>query len=163
MDQDVDDPSVTERAAPANGWVLLLGASLFIGARSLFWLVHGRLFDVAVYETVAGGAWNVVEAVLPKIDDLIRLLVRLAGAGGVLFGVLGAAVATTSFRRGARWAWYSAWLVVLLPVIDAALFAGANALTEIGLVWDVVVATLALGGLVLSYDAFFGVEQPAPA
>lgn len=94
----------------------------------------------------------------PRFKDQVAIV---TGAARGVFAVLAAVVTMTSFRRGERWAWYAMWLLVVVPVLDASMLAGASALTPIAAVADAVVVTFAFGGLVLAYGTFFG-TAPAP-
>jgi hypothetical protein len=151
--------AMRSRPTVASSWVLVFFAGALLLVESLFWAVRGRLFDIAAYERVAGESWLVIEALLPRVDRLLEVLVRLAGLGLAIAALFSMIIAATSYRRGERWAWYATWLLFLVPVLDAATLSSLGALTAPGLVFDVVVGALALLGLVLPYPPFF-TEEP---
>ncbi len=61
----------------------------------------------AGYEGFTGRSWQELADASPKTAGYMTLLFRTYGAYNLAFGVLGAAIAATAFRRGDRWAWWS--------------------------------------------------------
>lgn len=173
MSLDIHDgeeplPFAKHSAAADVGWVLLFIDGLLLGCSALFWIMRGRFFDPGFYEAITGGAWSTASALMPSLDRVATAAVRFAGFLGAVTSAFVIAIATTSFRRGERWAW---WVMLALPVfaaLDFSLSAGYDAVTATSLVWDLAVAGLAVASLAVTYRAFFAPvtpareEQPAP-
>lgn len=166
-----DEPvaSVKHGAAADVAWVLLFIDGLLLGCSSLFWITRGRFFDPGFYEAITGGTWMIAASLMPSLDRVATAAVRFAGLLGALSSVLVIAIATTSFRRGERWAWYAMLSLPGFAALDFSLFAGYDAVTPTSLVWDISLAALAVVSLAISYRAFFAPlasppeEQPSPA
>ena len=138
-----------------SAWVLLLFDALLVVLASLYWLVQGRFFDTSLHQTISGHAWTVSEVLVPGMQRLVSVVIRLAGAFGVVFGVLAMVVAATGYRRGQAWAWYAMWTLALCPVLDMAVFAYQQALTPLVMAWDLLQLVLVLGGLLLPAASSF--------
>lgn len=165
-----EPPPPAKRSTAADvGWVLLFIDGLLLGCSALFWISRGHFFDRGFYEAVTRGAWSTASALMPSLDRASTAAVRFAGLLGALTSVFVIAIATTSYRRGERWAWYVMLALPTFAVLDFSLTAGYEAITATSLAWDGAVAGLALMSLLISYRTFFAPmppvreEQPAPA
>jgi len=67
----------------------------------------GKAILPAGYEGYSGGSWSELAGASPLTASYMKLLFRMYGLYCVLFGLMGAAVAGTAFRRGERWAWWA--------------------------------------------------------
>jgi len=67
----------------------------------------GRPILAAGYEGFTGGSWAAFVATSPAAGNFMTVLFRVYGAYNVAFGLLGAVMAATTFRRGDRWAWWA--------------------------------------------------------
>src|SRR5262249_58595158 len=67
----------------------------------------GAPIVTAGYEGFSKGSWSELMSTSPMTAKYIMILFRTYGAYNVGFGVLGAAIAATAFRRGDRWAWWA--------------------------------------------------------
>ncbi len=168
-----EDEAVTSakpRAAADVAWVLLFIDGLLLGCSSLFWITRGRFFDPGFYEAITGGTWTIAASLMPSLDRVATAAVRFAGLLGALSSVFVIAIATTSFRRGERWAWYIMLSLPGFAALDFSLFAGYGVVTPTSLAWDISLAALATVSLAISYRAFFAPlttpppdEQSSPA
>jgi hypothetical protein len=61
----------------------------------------------AGYEGFTASSWQLLLEQAPKTAEYLTLLFRMFGTYGVAFSVLAIAIASTGFRRGERWAWWS--------------------------------------------------------
>ena len=93
--------------------VLIVEASLIAwGAVAALWPDHllgpgGTPIVTAGYEGFSKGSWSELVSTSPMTAKYITILFRTYGAYNVGFGLLGAAIAVTAFRRGDRWAWWA--------------------------------------------------------
>ena len=93
--------------------VLIVEASLIAwGAMAALWPDHllgpgGTPIVTAGYEGFSKGSWSELVSTSPMTAKYITILFRTYGAYNVGFGLLGAAIAVTAFRRGDRWAWWA--------------------------------------------------------
>ena len=71
-------------AASSVPWKIILGAGL---------------------QQHTGVTWTVLQAADPRLAEYVAGLGRLVEAFNVAFGMLGCAIAATSFRRGEAWSW----------------------------------------------------------
>lgn len=153
-----DDDELARRRAHAashsSGWVLVFGAGLMMALTSLNWLLRGHFFEKTVI-AVSGFRWEELTAVLPATARISSLSVRLAGAAGLCAGVLAMGMALTSFRRGERWAWYTAWVLPMFAGLELLVLGAYGAINGAALIWDGTFAALGLLGLAVSYPAFF--------
>ena len=67
----------------------------------------GKAILPAGYEGYSGGSWPELAGASPLISGYMTVLYRMYGIYCVLFGLMGSAIAVTSFRRGERWAWWA--------------------------------------------------------
>jgi len=162
-------PLAKHSTAADVAWVLLFLDGLLLLCSGLFWITRGRFFDPGFYEALTGGTWSTASALMPSLDRVATASVRFAGLLGVATSALVIAIATTSFRRGERWAWYAMLVLPAFAALDFSLSAGYGAVTPISVAWDVVVAGLAVISLAIAYRGFFAPvtprheEQPSPA
>ena len=150
-------------AHATRAWALLFIDGLMIASASLYWLARGHFLERVVEVKVAGGSWAVVQTLLPRAEELVAAVVRMAGALGLCAGILIMATAATSFRRGERWSWFALWIVPFLPTMDLAVFGAYGALTPLSILWDAMALVLALAGLIAPARAFFPPEAPPDA
>src|SRR5690349_12231153 len=59
------------------------------------------------YETFTGQAWSDLANASAATSGFLLLLFRVFGAYNVAVGVFGIAIASTAFRRGEAWAWWT--------------------------------------------------------
>jgi hypothetical protein len=108
----VDDVKAIQRRV---AWMLVLiveGSFIAWGAMAALWPDHllgpgGTPIVTAGYEGFSKGSWAELVSTSPMTAKYITILFRTYGAYNVGFGVLGAAIAVTAFRRGDRWAWWA--------------------------------------------------------
>lgn len=150
------------RAAADVAWVLLFLDGLLLGCSSLFWIARGRFFDPGFYDALTGGTWSTASALVPSLDRIATAAVRFAGFLGALASTYVIAIATTSFRRCERWAWYVTLALPAFAALDFSLDAGYDAVTLTSLVWDLALAGLAIASLMLTYRAVFTRAAPVP-
>ncbi len=157
-----DEALPTAKHGPAAdvAWVLLFLDGLLLLCSSLFWITRGRFFDPGFYEALTGGAWSTLSALMPSLDRVATASVRFAGLLGAATSALVIAIATTSFRRLERWAWYAMLVLPAFAVLDFSLSAGYDALTPTSIAWDATLAGLALVSLTIAYGAFFPPVAP---
>jgi hypothetical protein len=145
--------------------VLLFLYGLMLGTVSSFWLLRGRLFDPELYDRVGGESWTLMKALDADVVLLLSMVVRLAGAIGLMASVLVMAISVTAYRKEERWAWYAMWALPLCSTFDVAILAASDSLSFTSLVWDIYMLSLSLLGLILPYGGFFRehVREAAPA
>lgn len=134
--------------AEGRAWVLLLVHGTVLTLRGLYWLARGGSMDRELYEAIVGPSWHTVLALAPAVEELVSALSRFTGALGIASGILVIAIATTSFRRGDRWAWYAAWALPLQAACDLAILFGYGAVTPRTASWDAVLLVLSVSALI---------------
>ena len=96
-------------------WVLILIVDIgFIawGGMAAAFLDHlagpgGKPILPAGYEGFTGASWSQLVSASPMAAKYMEVLYRMYGVFNVVFGVMGAAIAITAFRRGEHWAWWT--------------------------------------------------------
>jgi hypothetical protein len=96
-------------------WILVLiveASFIAWGAMAALWpdqLIGpgGTPIAIAGYEGFSKSSWSDLMSTSPMTAKYITILFRTYGAYNVGFGVLGAVIAVTAFRRGDRWAWWA--------------------------------------------------------
>lgn len=159
---DVHGPVAKRSAAADVAWVLLFIDGLLLGCSALYWISRGRFFDPGFYEALTGGRWSIAAAMMPSLDRVAVAAVRFAGLLGIATSILVIAIATTSFRRGERWAWYAMLVLPGFAALDFSLSAGYGAVTPTSIAWGLTLAGLAVVSLVISHRAFFGAPLTPP-
>jgi hypothetical protein len=79
----------------------------------------GKAILPAGYEGYSGGSWSELAGASPLIAGYMAVLYRLYGIYCVLFGLMGAAIAVTAFRRGERWAWWALLVGNTIALVSA--------------------------------------------
>ena len=109
---------MTSAAASASrgaAWIFILTVEVgFVawGAMAALALNHlvgpgGTPILPAGYQGFSGGSWQQLASTSPETAAFITILFRVYGAYNVAFGLLGAAITLTAFRRGEAWAWWA--------------------------------------------------------
>jgi hypothetical protein len=96
-------------------WILVLiveASFIAWGAMAALWPDHllgpgGTPIVTAGYEGFSKGSWSELMRTSPMTAKYMTILFQTYGAYNVGFGILGAAIAVTAFRRGDRWAWWA--------------------------------------------------------
>ena len=116
-------------------------------------LMLGVVYDPTYFSNQLGQPVNHFSSTDPKVWSAIQSWERDEGTELFGFSLFAAAIATTAYRRGEKWAWYTFWylpLYALYGTITTSLI-GSSYLTY--LLAGILVATLA--GLILPYRRFF--------
>jgi len=102
-------------------WVLLLVLSAFPVAASMADLVgigntglpadHG-----AAFASVAGATWTTALAASPGVASYITLLEYGYAIHELVFGLLFLVIVAVPVRRGAAWAWWACWTVLIADI-----------------------------------------------
>jgi len=108
-------------------WTLIFIVDLgFIlwGAMAAAFLDHlagpgGRPILAAGYEGFTNGSWTQLTSGSPMTAAYIELLFRMYGVFNVAFGVMGAAITVTAFRRGEGWTWWTLLVGNTIALVSA--------------------------------------------
>lgn len=102
-------------------WVLLLVLSAFPVAASMADLVgigktglpadHG-----AAFTSVAGATWTAAKAASPGVASYITVLEYGYAIHELVFGLLFFVIVAVPVRRGATWAWWACWTVLIADI-----------------------------------------------
>lgn len=102
-------------------WVLLLVLSAFPVAASVADLVgigktglpadHG-----AAFASVAGATWIAAKAASPGVASYVTLLEYGYAIHELVFGLLFLVIVAIPVRRGATWAWWACWAVLIADI-----------------------------------------------
>lgn len=105
--------AVTETFFDRHAWKVLLGVILIIGFFGVSDMVRRASVlqngETVFMHSITGVSWNELQAVSPKVANLIDVKFRMDGAALTTIAPLSMAVCLTGFRRGERWAWYALW------------------------------------------------------
>jgi hypothetical protein len=102
-------------------WVLLL----LLGAFFLFAALSDLAADArtglpadhaGAFRSVAGLTWAAAKRSAPGVTTYVTLLEVAYAVHELVFGLLFLAIVALPLRRGARWAWWSCWAVLLASV-----------------------------------------------
>lgn len=114
----------------------------------------GKAILPAGYEGFSGGSWSEFASATPLAASYMAVLFRMYGVFNVLFGLMGAAIAATAFRRGERWAWWTLLIANTIALGSAITYdrsvnaIGPFELTEyvgLALVWGALAVTAPFG------------------
>jgi hypothetical protein len=144
----LETPIRKERAYEKYSWVLLLGTPFLLGVLG----VQGLIYGYSSYAPVDLFPGAVTGSTPASTVNLLNYVTRGAAGGTLVFTVLLAVIAVTSYRKGARWAWFIEFYYFM-----AALAAVAMEVAEGQNDW---IGVLILGvpwllGLFLPYREFF--------
>ena len=141
-----------------HAWVIILvvdlldvawGAGAAISPETLLG-PGGKAILPAGFEGYSGASWSQLAIASPLTAGYMVLLFRMYGLFNVLFGLMGAAIAATAFRRGERWAWWVLLVSNTVALSSAMIYdksvnaIGPFELTEylgLALVWAALAAT----------------------
>ncbi len=108
---------MAERAYERFAWIILFLVAVIFALFGLGDIILGTAADPAIVEGIAGMTPEEVGAADPRLLLLVDQQVRAGGAAFMVYGILAAAIAWTSYRGGERWAWYVLWTLPLLNVL----------------------------------------------
>lgn len=92
-----------------QGWWGLLAISTMLALFGVIDIVSGAAADIAIPQGLTGRTIDELEAESPDAYGLFDFAARSNGWSLVLLGVLLAVLVLIPFRRGERWAWWTAW------------------------------------------------------
>jgi hypothetical protein len=107
--------TVVERSA----WIALIVVGAIFGLFGLSDMILGMDADPAIAESLAGIAWEDLQATQPRVANLVSMSSRSLGAAIFVVSILSMSITLTAFRRGERWAWYALWV---WPLWNVAIF-----------------------------------------
>jgi hypothetical protein len=154
--------------------MLFLVSALYVFRGIVAMLMGGALFDSGL-NALTGMSWKQIVAQSPAIATFINGTQYEAGAFMVGFGLFGIVISSTSYRRGERGAWFTAWIIAVVLVIVFPLTLGAGpplatvgppqgltteggAISTFAAVYVVIIGVTLLG-LLLPYRKFFPNKQ----
>jgi hypothetical protein len=141
-----------EKSYQKYAWLLLfVPGILFTFSSAALAITSG--FDMSSFEESTGTPWVEFSAAEPEAAAFILQLERLIGLGSTGFALFAAAIAWTSYRRGAPYAWYIMWIFPIVLGIKALVFFNGDAV-GLGAYYGVT-TVIAVLGLLLPYRKFF--------
>ena len=139
-------------------WALLL----LLGAFFLFAALSDLAADArtglpsdhsGAFSSVAGSTWAAAQQRFPGIMRYVTLLEYAYAVHELVFGILYLAIVAIPLRRGARWAWWTCWAVMLANVTYSLTFGRHDAtILARSLVADIALPVL----LLIQAPAIFG-------
>jgi hypothetical protein len=144
------------------GWVLMLLLGVFPVLTSVLDLVAdagtGLPSDHAgTFTAITGASWPQAQAVTPGLARYVTLLERGYALHELTFALLFVVIVAVPFRRGQRWAWWAAWIVMIADLGYTLTFGiHDHAILVRSLAVDVMLALLLLAHI----PAYFG-RRPA--
>ena len=114
--------SAASRSKPSpiftSAWLLLLLIAALTVLSSLFDLVAdartGLPSDhLGAFQSLAGVIWSTAQQQAPGITQYITRLEIAYAVHELVYGILFLLILAIPFRRGARWAWWACWAVLL--------------------------------------------------
>jgi hypothetical protein len=131
-------------------WVFLIFGVLVLVAAPIN--LAGAPPDPPSPQATTGMSLSEMKAKMPGLDVYLDSIARQLGNFMFAAGVLLTAIAAFPYRKGERWAWFAAWTVPVLLVIQL-----ANGLRSGGLGWqaDAAFIPVALAGLLVPFRRFF--------
>ncbi len=115
MTANTQKDTVPERSA----WIAFIVVGAIFGLFGVSDMVLGMNADPAIAESIAGIAWEELQASDPRVANLIDMYVRSLGAGLLVVSILSLTITLTAFKRGERWSWYALWV---WPLWNVAIF-----------------------------------------
>ena len=164
-------PRRADSAGPARGrlrgwrlagWVLMLLLGVFPVLTSVLDLVAdagtGLPSDHAgTFTAITGASWPHAQATAPGLAQYVTLLERGYALHELTFALLFVVIVAVPFRRGQRWAWWAAWIVMIADLGYTFTFGiHDHAILVRSLAVDVMLALLLLAHI----PAYFG-RSPA--
>ena len=141
-----------EKSYQKNAWILIAGVGV-LGTIFGLMLILGVVYDPTYFSNQLGQQVNHFSSTDPKAWSAIQNWERDEGTELFGFSLFAAAIASTAYRRGEKWAWYVFWYLPIYALYGtiATDLVGSSYLTY--LLAAILLATLA--GLILPYRRFF--------
>ena len=79
----------------------------------------GKAILPAGYEGYSGGSWSELLRTSPMTAKYMIVLFRMYGIYCMLFGLLTSVIASTAFRRGDAWAWWTLLVANTIALVSA--------------------------------------------
>jgi hypothetical protein len=165
-------PGRTEASGPARsrlrgwrlaGWVPMLLLGVFPVLTSVLDLVADARTGLpsdhsGTFTAITGTSWPHAQAATPGLARYITLLERGYALHELTFALLFVVIVALPFRRGQRWAWCAAWIVMIADLGYTFTFgAHDHAILVRSLAVDIALAVL----LLVHVPAFFGRHRTA--
>lgn len=106
---------------PSGGWVVLLAMGLFNAVQGAILAVFGGEAVQGSIQSIVGVPWAALLGSAPAVAAYINDLLIIIGLFLAAFGLMVAAIASTGYRAGQRWAWYAMWVVPFFYSLTAAI------------------------------------------
>jgi hypothetical protein len=144
-------------------WIVPCAYGLMLIGASTWWLATGEPFDRDTYARIGGSPWPEIVSNLTSAQSRVwAAMVRLLGGNdGLLAGGLTVALGIFGYRSGARWVWFTLWLLPTHALLDLVILVTSGGLSVAAMLWDLGLATAMVVTLVVVYPHFLQ-EPPAP-
>lgn len=113
------DQSKRENFFERSAWVLFLVIGVLAILFGIGDMIAGIEADPAILTSATGRTPAELKAQDPLIYDAMDQQHRRNGKNELLIGALVSAISLTAFRHGARWAWFTFWLMPINTAITA--------------------------------------------
>jgi hypothetical protein len=107
---------------------------------------------------LTGITFSQLAASNPGVANYIYYLIRIFAIFSAGLGAFFMVVSATAYRKGELWAWYLAWVVPVLFLLDFANDYLAFGYVDVG---SMLIVVILVAGLLLPYRKFFPTEQNA--
>ncbi len=92
-----------------HAWWGLFGISATLAIFGVTDIASGAAADIAIPQSLTGRSVDELRAESPDVYALFDFMTRINGWSLVFIGVLLMVIVAIPFRRGDRWAWWTAW------------------------------------------------------
>ncbi len=153
----------SEKVYEKYAWVIFVVLPIFgfIG-EAVPGLLIGVPPDELVLRSLTGMSWSQLQTSTPQVASYIGVISVIRYYIELSLAILIIAIASTSFRKGDKWAWYAFWVLplqaTLLPVTLQLRFGGEAAAPVAG--FTIPLLSIIVAGMLLPYRKFFPRRQP---
>lgn len=89
------------------GWKVMLAMGIYLAALGLFLIAAPQVGFEEAFAAFTGNSWTNFASANAEPSELFLILEKFVGANVLSAAVLVIGITLTSYRKGARWSWYT--------------------------------------------------------
>jgi hypothetical protein len=97
------------QSAPSirTGWKIMLAMGIYLAALGLFLVAAPQVGFEKAFAAFTGNSWTNFASANAEPSELFLIMQKYVGANVLSAAVLVIGITLTSYRKGARWSWYT--------------------------------------------------------
>jgi len=89
------------------GWKIMLAMGIYLAALGLFLIAAPQVGFEEAFAAFTGNSWTNFASANAEPSELFLIMQKFVGANVLSAAVLVIGITLTSYRKGARWSWYT--------------------------------------------------------